>query len=232
MKTNTLFVSMLLALAPLPSFAQEIRIPEMFALPPSLTTITTLEQALAIRDVLEARRAYVGGSDDFYRNYAPILERRIRSLSVEGLPDLGQMAQQNNRDQLQEFVTNGWRTFEGTVDPDTLNNHRRRAEELLRSGATMPNIPVGIDELRALSGNVQAGVYGANVPTEWQGQLNSALAAAELRSRYEDRLTVDFIFDDARTERELTGLLNRATASLPPGDLVIRDLQEALRLLD
>ena len=242
MRTNALFVAMLLTLEPLPSFAQDldvgnrvaagiIRVPEMFALP-DLTTITTLEQALAIRDVLEARRGFLGARDDFYRNYAPVLEQRINSLSVEGLPDLGDMAQQNNRDQLEEFVSNGWRAFEGTVDPDTLNNHRRRAEELLASGTSMPNIPANVDELRAMSRDVQAGVYGSNIPTEWQGQLNSALAGAEFRNRYGDRLTVDFIYDDARTERELTGLLNSATASLPPGDPVIRDLQEALRLRD
>jgi hypothetical protein len=205
------------------------RVPEMFKLP-DLTTITTLEQAMAIRDTLEARRGVIGGRDEFYQNYAPVLEQRIRSLSVEGLPDLGDMAQQNNRDQLQEFVANGWRNFERTVDPDTLNNHRRRAGELLSSGTSMPNIPAGVDELRAMSRDVQAGVYGADIPTEWQGQLNSALAGAEFLSRYGDRLTVDFIFDDARTERELTGLLNSATASLPSGDPVIRDLQEALRL--
>lgn len=94
----------------------------------------------------------------------------------------------------------------------------------------MPNFPEGVAELRTMSRDVLGGVYGANIPTEWQGQLNSALAEAKFRSSVGNNLTTDFIFNDDRTIRELTGLLNSATNLLPSGDPIIRNLQEALRL--
>jgi hypothetical protein len=96
----------------------------------------------------------------------------------------------------------------------------------------MPNFPEGVAELRAMNRDVLGGVYGANVPTEWQGQLNSALAEAEFRSSVGNNLTTDFIFNDDRTVRELTGFLNSAMNLLPSGDPIIRNLQEALRLRD
>ena len=211
-----------------------IRVPEMFALP-DLTTITTLEQALAIRDVLEARRGFLqGATDDFYRNYAPVLEQRINSLGEGGLPDLGQISQENRRDELVEYVNGGWQRFQGIVDEETLMAHVRRAEELEGSGVSMPTIPSGLEDLRSMNARVQAGEFGTPtyVPREWRETLNSRLAEAELYSRFGSRLTPDYILDDERTVRELTGLLESTEGSLPPDHPVVRDLKIALRLRD
>ena len=211
-----------------------IRVPEMFALP-DLTTITTLEQALAIRDVLEARRGFLqGATDDFYRNYAPVLEQRINSLGEGGLPDLGQISQENRRDELVEYVNGGWQRFQGIVDEETLMAHVRRAEELAGSGVSMPTIPSGLEDLRSMNARVQAGEFGTPtyVPREWRETLNSRLAEAELYSRFGSRLTPDYILDDERTVRELTGLLESTEGSLPPDHPVVRDLKIALRLRD
>ena len=205
------------------------RVPELFALP-SLTDITTLESALAVRDVLEGRRQYLGGIDDYYRTYMPILEQRIQSLGEGGLPDLGELLQENKRDELVEYINGGWERFRGIVDEETLLAHVRRAEELEGSAMSMPSIPTGLDDLRAMNSRVQAGEFGnpTYVPREWRETLNSALAEAEFNDRYGSRLTPDYIFDDARTERELTGLLRSAEGSLRSDHPVVRDLQTAL----
>lgn len=205
------------------------RVPEMFALP-SLTDITTLESALAVRDVLEGRRQYLGGIDDYYRTYMPVLEQRIQSLGEGGLPDLGELLQENKRDELVEYINGGWERFRGIVDEETLLAHVRRAEELEGSAMSMPSIPSSLDDLRAMNSRVQAGEFGnpTYVPREWRETLNSALAEAEFNDRYGSRLTPDYIFDDARTERELTGLLRSAEGSLRSDHPVVRDLQTAL----
>lgn len=203
-------------------------IPEAFKLP-TIDDINSLDEAKAALAILDSRRAFNGGRDTYDQNVRPTLERMIASFTE--LPNLGEMAQENQRDKLQEYVTSGYKAYEGVVPAEDLAAHVARAKELLSSAASMPEIPASLDDLRSMDARVKAGEFG-DVPQEWQAQLNVSLRDAEYRDRYGDRLTVDYIFDDARTVRELTGMLESATTALGEDSPVVRDLQTAIRLRD
>lgn len=203
-------------------------IPEAFKLP-TIDNINSLDEAKAALAILDSRRTFNGGRDTYDQNVRPTLERMIASFTE--LPNLGEMAQENQRDKLQEYVTTGYKAYEGVVSAEDLAAHVARAKELLASSASMPEIPANLDDLRSMDARVKAGEFG-DVPSEWQAQLNVSLRDAEYRDRYGDRLTVDYIFDDARTVRELTGMLESATTALGEDSPVVRDLQTAIRLRD
>lgn len=198
------------------------RLPDYYKIPEP-ATITTLGEAQAAMDVLEARREYIGQDDGYYSGMKPLLEARIASLTE--LPDLGEFLQTNSRDQLVEFYENGWQTYEGKVDPAQLQAHRDRALTLLQQSNSMPEIPQDLAGLRNMKDRVAAGEF-TYMPTEWYEQLNISTRRAELEERYD--LSVDYIMDESRSDRELLGLRAAAVNALGEDDPVVRDIDIAL----
>ena len=200
------------------------RIPEVYRIP-EVSKITTLAEATAALDVLDARQGFIGGRDRYDINVRPMLEARVRSLTE--LPDLGQMLQDNQADRLREFYEFGYRQFESKVDPAQLEAHRQRAGELLNSVTSYPPIPSDLGELQALRNRVSAGEF-PQAPTEWLETLNTNVRAAELQQRYGDRLTVDYIMSDERSERELTIMRDAVISAMGRNHPLVTDLNLAL----
>lgn len=200
------------------------RIPQYYRIPEP-ATITTLGEANAALDVLEARREYIGQEDGYYLAMKPLLEQRVGSLTE--LPDLGAYLQENQRDKLQEFFEFGYQAYEGKVDPAQLQAHRDRAGELLQQSNSMPEIPTDLEGLRNMRNRVNAGEF-SYMPLEWYEQLNTATRTAELQTRYGDKLSVDYIMDDARTDRELRTLRSATVAALGEDSPIVRDIDVAL----
>lgn len=191
------------------------RIPEVYRIP-EVSKITTLAEATAALDVLDARQGFIGGRDRYDINVRPMLEARVRSLTE--LPDLGQMLQDNQADRLREFYEFGYRQFESKVDPAQLEAHRQRAGELLNSVTSYPPIPSDLGELQALRNRVSAGEF-PQAPTEWLETLNTNVRAAELQQRYGDQLTIDYLSSPDRTDTELLilqGAVNNALGEENP----------------
>lgn len=200
------------------------RLPQVYAVPDP-SKITTLPEATAAMDVLNARSEKAGGIDDFDRDLRPMLEARIRSLTV--LPDLGAMLQNNERDKLQEFYENGYQQFQNTADPAQLEMHRQRAGELLQQSNSMPAIPETVNDLHAMQNRLGSGEF-TGVPTEWMEALNTATRTAELQERFGDRLTIDYIMDDSRTPRELNVIKQAATNALGEDHPIVAEINIAL----
>ena len=200
------------------------RLPDYYTIPEQ-SAITTLAEAQAAMDVLEARRGAIGQDDTYYAGMKPLLERRIASLTV--LPDLGAMLQDNSRDKLQEFYESGWKAYEGKVDPAQLQAHRDRTLTLLQQPNSMPEIPKDMEGLRNMQDRVAAGEF-TYLPLEWKEQLNVATRRAELATRYGDKLTVDYIMDESRSDRELIGLRAAVVGAMGETDPVVRDIDVAL----
>ena len=190
-----------------------------------VSEIKTLEEARTNLIILDARRAEIGGVDEFDQNSRPILEKLISDLTE--LPDLGSMLQDNSRDKLQEFVSNGYTLYVGKVDEQRLRAHVARATELLNSASSMPEIPQSLDELQQMQARVSANEF-QNVPTEWLETLNKSTRAAQLQERYGDKLSVDYIMSDERTQRELQLLKSVVTQSLGSDHYLLADLNIAL----
>ena len=200
-------------------------LPEAFRMP-EMKTITSLDAAKAALAQLDARRSVMGGRDDYDRSVRPILEAKISSLTE--LPDLGSWLQDDNRDLLGEYVTTGWRQFEGVVPAEDLQAHVQRATELLSQAQSMPSIPASLEDLRNMTARVASGEFGSNLPTEWQTALNTALREAEIRNRFADKLDVTYLTDDDRSVRELTGLLRIVEGQLGSDNQIAKDIQLAI----
>ena len=206
------------------------RIPGIYAIPP-VTEITTLEEANAAIDVLNARSAFIGKAEgqDFADQYEadvrPMLEARIRSLTQ--LPDLGKMLEENSVDTLREFYENGYMAYEGRVDPTQLNAHRERAGVLLNSSSAYPPIPGDLPSLIELRNRVTSGDL-KDAPTEWLETLNKNIFREEGVQRFGNRLTPDYIMSDDRTPRELNALREAAVFYLGGRDPIIKEIDIAL----
>jgi hypothetical protein len=196
-----------------------------------VTEITTLEEANAAIDVLNARSAFIGKAEgqDFADQYEadvrPMLEARIRSLTQ--LPDLGKMLEENSVDTLREFYENGYMAYEGRVDPTQLNAHRERAGVLLNSSSAYPPIPGDLPSLIELRNRVTSGDL-KDAPTEWLETLNKNIFREEGVQRFGNRLTPDYIMSDDRTPRELNALREAAVFYLGGRDPIIKEIDIAL----
>ena len=137
------------------------------------------------------------------------------------------MLQNNERDKLQEFYENGYQQFQNTADPAQLEMHRQRAGELLQQSNSMPAIPETVNDLRAMQNRLGSGEF-TGVPTEWMEALNTATRTAELRERFGDRLTIDYIMDDSRTPRELNVIKQAATNALGEDHPIVAEINIAL----
>jgi hypothetical protein len=200
------------------------RLSQVYAIPEP-SAITSVQEAQAAMDVLNARLKAIGGVDTYDRDMRPILEARIRSLTE--LPDLGAMLQNNERDKLQEFYEDGYRQFENVTDPAQLQAHRERAGMLLSQANSMPEIPQTLPELRALQTRMKTGEF-TGVPTEWKSALNTATRTAELQERYGERLTPEWLFDPSREVSELRGLQSAVSSVLGADSLVLADIRGAI----
>lgn len=200
------------------------RLSQVYAIPEP-AKITSVQEAQAAMDVLDARSEAIGGVDTYDRDMRPILEARIRSLTE--LPDLGAMLQNNERDKLQEFYENGYRQYENVTDPAQLQAHRERAGVLLSQANSMPEIPQTLPELRALQTRMKTGEF-TGVPTEWKAALNTATRTAELQDRYGERLTPEWLFDPSREVSELQGLQSAVSSVLGTDSLVLADINAAI----
>ena len=206
------------------------RIPGIYAIPP-VTEITTIEEANAALDVLNARSKFIGKAEgqDFADQYEadvrPMLEARIRSLTQ--LPDLGKMLEENSVDTLREFYENGYMAYEGRVDPTQLNAHRERAGVLLNSSSAYPPIPGDLPSLIELRNRVTSGDL-KDAPTEWLETLNKNIFREEGVQRFGNRLTPDYIMSDDRSPRELETLREAAVFYLGGRDPIIKEIDIAL----
>lgn len=200
------------------------RLSQVYAIPEP-AAITSVQEAQAAMDVLDARSEAIGGMDTYDRDMRPILEARIRSLTE--LPDLGAMLQNNERDKLQEFYENGYRQYENVTDPAQLQAHRERAGVLLSQANSMPEIPQTLPELRALQTRMKTGEF-TGVPTEWKAALNTATRTAELQNRYGDRLTPEWLFDPSREVSELEGLQTAVSSVLGSDSILLADITAAI----
>lgn len=206
------------------------RIPGIYAIPP-VTEITTIEEANAALDVLNARSQYIGKAegqefaDQYEADVRPMLEARVRSLTQ--LPDLGKMLEENSVDTLREFYENGYTAYEGRVDPEQLNAHRERAGVLLNSSSAYPPIPSDLPSLIELRNRVTSGDL-KDAPTEWLETLNKNIFREEGVQRFGNRLTPDYIMSDDRTPRELNALREAAVFYLGGRDPIIKEIDIAL----
>lgn len=200
------------------------RLSQVYAIPEP-AKITSVQEAQAAMDVLDARSEAIGGTDSYDRDMRPILEARIRSLTE--LPDLGAMLQNNERDRLQEFYENGYRQYENVTDPAQLQAHRERAGVLLSQANSMPEIPQTLPELRALQTRMKTGEF-TGVPTEWKAALNTATRTAELQNRYGERLTPEWLFDPSREVSELEGLQSAVSSVLGSDSVLLADITAAI----
>jgi hypothetical protein len=66
------------------------------------------------------------------------------------------------------------------------------------------------------------------VPTEWMEALNTATRTAELQERYGDRLTVDYIMSDERSERELNVLRSAVVNAMGEDSPLVNEIDLAL----